>query len=253
MNNSIKAITFILIYNLFQSAHAQDNSRPYEFGLAGGLSVYQGDLTPNPLGSFETMRFAINLHAGKVLNRFFMVRANFIYSELRGDDRIYDHPAYRKQRNFNFQSPLSELSVLLLYNPLGKNYSNKGFSTYIFAGAGLSLLSIKRDHSAFNPAYFGDGSDLSQRIAVDDAHIPPHSIPAVPVGVGIRYNLTERIAVNAETSYRFLFTDYLDGFSKAASPALNDHYHTTTVGVIYRTGGNRTGGKNKNGCPAMKY
>ena len=253
MNNSIKAVTFILIYNFFQSTHAQDLNRPYEFGFAAGISVYQGDLTPNPLGSFETMQFAINLHAGKVLNRFFIVRANFIYSRLRGDDKIYDHPEYRQQRNFNFHSPLSELSVLLLYNPLGKNYSSKGFSTYFFAGAGLSLLAIKRDHSAFNAAYFGDGSDLPARIAVDDAHITPRVIPAVPVGVGIRYNLSERFAVNAETSYRFLFTDYLDGFSKAAQPALNDHYHTTTVGLIYRTAAKSKGSKNKNGCPVMKY
>ncbi len=241
-------MTFILMYNFFQSAHTQDLNRRYEFGLAAGISVYQGDLTPHRLGSFETMRLAINLHAGKVLSRFFIARANFTHGGLRGDDRIYDFPEYRKQRNFNFNSPVSELSVLLVYNPLGKNYSSKGFSPYVFAGAGASLLSIKKDHSAFNAAYFGDGSDLPARIAIDDAHQPPHLIPAVPVGVGVRYNLSERIAVNAEASYRFLFTDYLDGFSQAASPEFNDHYHTTTVGLIYRTGT-----KSKNACPVMKY
>ena len=248
MNSSIKAMTFILMYNFFQSAHTQDVNRRYEFGLAAGISVYQGDLTPHLLGSFETMRLAINLHAAKVLSRFFIARVNFTYGGLRGDDGIYDYPEYRKQRNFNFQSPVRELSVLLLYNPLGKNYSSKGFSPYLFAGAGLSLLTNKRDHSAFNYAYFGDGSDLPERIAMDDAHFPPRLIPVVPVGVGIRYNLSERIAVNAESSYRFLNTDYLDGFSLAANPALNDHYHTTTVGLIYRTGV-----KSKNACPVMKY
>ena len=69
----------------------------------------------------------------------------------------------------------------------------------------------------------------------------------IPVGAGIRYNLSPRIALTAEGSYRLVFTDYLDGFSVAANPKQNDHYHTMNVGVVYRLGK-----KNKLDCPVVR-
>jgi OOP family OmpA-OmpF porin len=250
MNSSIQSVIVSVIFFISQSLSAQQKNRHYEFGLAAGIIVYQGDLTPKQFGSYETMKLAVNLSAAKIISSSFSARANLIRANLRGDDAIYNNPEFRKQRNFNFTSPVTELSLLLVYNPLGKNYSSKGFSPYLFSGAGVSFFNIKRDHSAFNAAYFGDGSDLPARIAEDDAQTPPGIAPVVPIGAGIRYNLSERWAVNAESSYRLMFTDYLDGFSQAANPSRNDHYQTTTVGIIYRTG---AAAKNKNGCPTIRY
>lgn len=250
MNRGAKLAAAIIVLSFCQSAAAQQNISRYEFGLGAGIVMYQGDLTPWRFGSYETIRLGVNLHASRILSRSLSLRANLLFGGIKGDDAKYNNPEFRKQRNFNFTSPVTELSLLMVVNPLGKNFSSKGFSPYLFAGAGLGLLHIKRDHSAFNAAYFGDGSDLIQRIALDDRHNLPRMIPVVPVGAGIRYNLSNRIAIYAESSYRFLFTDYLDGFSQAANPAFKDHYHTTTVGLIYRTGGSAS---NSTACPVMKY
>jgi outer membrane receptor protein involved in Fe transport len=59
-------------------------------------------------------------------------------------------------------------------------------------------------------------------------------IPVLPMGIGIRYPISSRISINAETSYRFTFTDYLDGFSKAANDSRRDSYLSHTVGLIYK-------------------
>jgi hypothetical protein len=68
------------------------------------------------------------------------------------------------------------------------------------------------------------------------------------VGIGLRYGISSRLAVSVESSYRLMFTDYLDGFSQAANPEKNDHYHSTTIGLIYRIGK-----KNMLGCPVLRY
>ncbi|MBL0337037.1 MAG: hypothetical protein IPP73_17415 [Chitinophagaceae bacterium] len=52
--------------------------------------------------------------------------------------------------NFNFTSPVTELSVQLVYNPLGKNDADKGFAPYLFAGGGLAFLNIKRNWQGIN-------------------------------------------------------------------------------------------------------
>lgn len=244
----MKKIIAAVIICTSLTAGAQGKINKFEIGVSPAIFIYQGDLTPEQLGSFKTMRLGIILHGSKILNAAFSLRTNLAIGGLKGDDAKYNNPEYRKQRNFNFRTPVAEISELVVWNPLGKNYSEKGFSPYFFGGAGISLLKIKRDWSNFNAAYFGDGSDISAGLAADGSHKLPKLIPVIPAGAGVRYELSQRFAVNAETAYRFVFTDYLDGFSKAANPDRNDHYHTTSVGAIYKIGA-----KNKLGCPVMKY
>jgi hypothetical protein len=194
------------------------------------------------------MRFGFNLQGSKIMSQYFLLRANLAIGGLKGDDAKYNNPEFRKQRNFNFRSPVTEFSILGVWNPLGTNYSVKGISPYFFGGAGLSFVKIKKDWSNFNAAYFGDGSEVITGLALDEQHKPPRIIPAIPFGAGVRYNFSERIAINAESSYRVIFTDYLDGFSEAANPDQKDHYQTVSVGLIYRTGK-----KNTLNCPVVKY
>ena len=120
---------------------------------------------------------------------------------------------------------------------------------YIFSGAGVSLVRIRKDYSRMDPAVFGESSDVLTGLAVDNAKGTPRALFSVPVGVGAEYPLSERFSVNIETSYRFIFTDYLDGFSQSASPKYKDHYHSTSAGLIYKF-------KNKIkgvGCPVVKF
>jgi hypothetical protein len=222
-----------------------------EIGIAGGIGVYQGDLTPSRLGSFETMRFGLNLSAARIVSNSFSIRGNILIAGLRGNDAAYNNPEFRKERAFAFQSPVTELSLQLVLNPLGKNNKVKQLSPYFFAGIGAGFLNIQRDFSRFNADYFGATSPILQGIDEDLQVKPPSVVPVIPAGVGLRYNLSERFAINAEGMYRFLFTDYVDGVSKAANPKFNDHYHTTMIGVLFRTGYKGYGGRNKTGCPPV--
>ena len=248
--NKLKPLLAAAVIALFfaGTVSAQVSTQKFEIGLALSGFVYQGDLTPNRLGSFETARLGINLHGSRIMRGSFLLRTNLAIGGIRADERIYDEPDYRKQRALNARTPVIELTQLVVWNPLGSNYEDRGFSPYLYAGAGIGILNVRRDHSEFNTEFFGDASELEALIAEDMAHDPPNVVPVIPLGGGIRYNFSTRIAVHAESAYRLVFTDYLDGFSQAANPELDDHYQTYSIGAIYRIGK-----KNRLDCPVVRY
>jgi OOP family OmpA-OmpF porin len=234
---------------LHLTMHAQSERPKYEFGVNIGFLVYQGDLTPKQLGSFETQKLSLGFHAAGIMSRSFSWRGNLLLGKLKGDDAKYSDPEYRQQRNFNFTSPLTELTGQLVWNITGRNYADKGFSPYVFAGAGIAFLKIKRDWSRINAEYFpGETAEIWTGLAADTARSLPRMIPVLPVGAGINYYFTPRLGINAETSYRLSNTDYLDGFSQAANPKKKDHFLNYSVGVLYRTGK-----KNRLDCPVIRY
>jgi len=245
-NTAITAMGFLCIST---SATAQTDYPKYEFGVNIGLLMYQGDLAVERIGSARTQKFSLGMHASRILGPSFSLRANLVIGKLKGDDAIYNNPEFRKQRNFNFTSPVTELTGQLVWNATRNNYVEKGFSPYLFAGAGISFIKVKRDWSNFNAAYFGDEtSSVIMGLAADSAHSLPRIIPVIPVGGGIKYFLTPNIGVNAEASYRMATTDYLDGFSQAADPNKKDNYMGYSIGIVYRTGN-----KNRLGCPVIRY
>jgi hypothetical protein len=245
---TLTAIVFIVFLFISIKGKAQFY-KDMSVGLNGGIYVYQGDLTPQRIGSFRTIQPGFSFFAKKPINYFLAARIHVSIANLKGDDSRYPVPEYRQQRNFYFTSSVKEFSGQLVWNILGKNYEDKGIVPYIFSGAGVSFIKTRKDYSRMDTKVFVASSEVVAGLAVDNAHGTPRAIFAVPVGVGAEYPISNRFSVNIETSYRFIFTDYLDGFSQSANPKLQDHYHSTSAGIIYKFG-NRDKGI---GCPVMKY
>lgn len=229
-----KSIAFTFLFSLNSAIYAQIDLSQLEFGIAGGVFVYQGDLTPSRFGSYRTLRPAINLFVNRILNPSFSLRTGLFYGGLNGNDAAYKSPAWRQQRNFNFSSHLLELTELIVWNVWS---TDRKMTPYAFAGIGVSLLNIQRSWSNFNSEYFSNlGEDVYSRLQEDISHKTPKVLPVVPVGAGVRVSLTEKLSLFGETSYRLTRTDYLDGFSKSANPALYDHYQSHTIGLLYKFG-----------------
>ncbi len=248
MNFRLKIFLSVFVFiNSCVISAAQKKNAGIEIGAAVSSFIYLGDLTPNKIGSFQTIRGGINLQGSIIINNYFLFRTNLAIGGLKGDDAKYENPIFRKQRAFNFNTPVLEMSQLLVWNPAGNNFTGKGFSTYLLGGVGVSFFKIKRDWSNFNAAYYGSSSDLPNRIAIDSVHFLPAITPVFPIGIGFRYALSTSILLNGEYSYRLLFTDYLDGFSQAANADRGDRYLTISIGIIYRLGN-----KNRLGCPVIK-
>jgi hypothetical protein len=242
------AISFVLC-SYFSSVHAQINVPKHEIGFSAGMFIYQGDLTPEAAGAFKTPGFAINLFYNRILSRSFSLRTNLAHGKLMADDGNYDKPAWRQQRNFRFAARITEISELLVWNILGNNYGDqKIISPYIFGGVGLSSLHITRDWSRLNYDYFANEPTLVDGLAADTMHTLPGTIPVLPIGGGVRYAISNKLSIMAEASYRFTFSDYIDGFSKASNPDKNDHYVNYSIGIIYTFGK-----KSTLDCPIMRY
>lgn len=248
---ALKKFAAIVLLSLFFStkdSHAQFY-KDMSVGLNGGVYVYQGDLTPERFGSFKTMLPGISLFAKKPINHFLAARLQFSMASLKGDDSRYNKPEYRQKRNFYFTTPVKEFSAQLVWNILGKNYEDKGFMPYLFSGAGVSFIHVKKDYSRIDTTWFGESSDIFAGLAIDNARGTPRALLSVPVGIGAEYPISDRFSVNLEASYRFIFTDYLDGFSESVGPKYKDHYHSTSAGLIYKFG-NRDKGI---ACPVVRF
>lgn len=245
-----KVVLWLLLSMAVQLvSFSQWNVPKYEWGLGLGMLVYQGDLTPRQLGAFETQKFSLGLTASRLFSPSFSVRAQLLFGKLKGDDAKYDNPEYRQERNFLFTSPVTEFSGQLVWNLTGSFYRDKGFSPYLFAGAGFSLIRVRRDWSRMNTAYFTpETAEIWTGLAADSAHSLPRMIPVVPLGGGVRYFFSSRWGLNAEATYRVATTDYLDGFSQSANPDKKDNYLGYSLGLIYRSGK-----KNTLDCPRVRY
>lgn len=248
----MKAKTIVLVAVSMLFIAAKSNAQFYKdmsVGLNGGMYMYQGDLTPERFGSSTTIQPGFSVFAKKPINHFLAARVHISIAKLKGDDSRYGKPAFRQQRNFFFTTPVKEFSAQLVWNVLGKNYEDNGIMPYVFSGAGLAVVGIKKDYSRMDTAYFYKNEpEVMAGLAVDNATPLPRTLLSVPVGIGAEYPISNRLSVNIETAYRFIFTDYLDGFSQSANPKRQDHYHSTSVGLIYKFG-NRDKGV---GCPVIK-
>ncbi|HMR93021.1 MAG TPA: DUF6089 family protein [Chitinophagaceae bacterium] len=228
---------------------AQLNNVPrWQFTAGGGVFIYQGDLTPEKAGAYKTMRPLLYVAAARLVSPSFSLRLGLSGGSLRGDDSKYDEPAYRQQRNFNFHSGVTELTGTAEWNILARNYTGRGWAPYVFAGAGLSHLRIRRDWSRFNADYFSSEGQLLPGLQEDQAHRLPSLLPVVPVGAGARYYFSDRLGLQAETSYRLMSSDYLDGFSRSVNPDKKDNYYSHTISIVYRIGK-----KDMLKCPPLPY
>jgi hypothetical protein len=241
----IKQILIFVLLTQSVWVAAQKKTGTFELGAAIAAFTYQGDLTPEAIGSFKTMKPGFVLSASKIFTPSMALRLQIIAGSIKGDEAKYKQPEYRSHRAFSFRSPVVEVSPQLVWNVFGTNNSDRrDLSPYLFAGGTLSYFNLKPDGSKFDSAYFGDGSDIPARLATDEQKKLTKLKFTIPAGAGIRYNLSHRLALTGELSYHFPFTDYLDGFSKSVNPHKGDHYFISAIGIVFRFGV-----QDKLGCP----
>ena len=251
MNNGIRILLLSLIFlTAGFMVKAQKDGYKWQTGINAGIMVYQGDLAPSALGSYRTACLTGSVYISRIIDPYFAIRGNLAIGSLYGNDALFDKPYWKKDRNFRFSTPVTEISSMIVWNPFGNNNNelNMRFTPYLMGGAGISLLNINRDYSRMNRVFFPSGSKIGQGLSLDSLHSLPNSLLVLPIGAGVSYYLSPQFSLTFETIFRYTFSDYLDGFSHAGNPNQKDYYHTHTLGLVYRFG--KT---NMLDCPIMKY
>ena len=175
-----------LLFAALRSLPAQEYR--YEFGPSLGVSGYLGDLNKSNMYKHP------GLVAGGIFryiaNSRWAIKGDLLYTGLKGnsDDVQSKFP---HDQHYSFSSSVIDLGGQVEFNFLhfgsGPRYKNyKRISPYLTLGLGMSL--------AFTDGKTGVAMNL-------------------PMGVGLKYKLKERLNLGFEFTMRKCFGDNLDGMS----------------------------------------
>lgn len=212
MNRITLALASLLVFSSASKAQMYfETVQKGEFGVTLGGAHYFGDL--NNRAAFNRPRPALGLFFRKQFGNYVSARISGHYAQLGYSD-IYSKNEFQRLRNLSFNTNIYEVAVQGDFNffKFLPQDPARNFTPYVTLGVGLMN---------FDPYAYLDGQKNYLRpLGTEGQTIgyqgrKPYSTTAVviPFGVGIKYNLTEKINISFEVAHRFTFTDYLDDVS----------------------------------------
>lgn len=231
----MKRFLIALLPFLFAFHESRSQSLGTEIGIGAGASIYQGDLSPHWLGSYSKPNPSFQLFAQENLFPLVAIRAGYAFAPVRDDEKNYEGGVH-KFRNFAFSANIHEFSAQLVINPQMSNGEEEvgNIHPYLFVGIGFAFTQIQRNWNNFNYSFPYWQSWVLPGLQTDSLKKMPTSVVTMPVGMGIRYQLSDGIAIYGEVNKRIARTEYLDGFSKSANRNENDGFASITIGLILR-------------------
>jgi hypothetical protein len=216
----MKLAALILFILFTGNAKAQTQDFEYvqkgEFGVTVGLAHYFGDL--NTRVGLNRPKPALGLFFRKAFGNYVGLRLSAHYAQLGYSD-VYSKNEYQKFRNLSFNTNIWEVALQGDFNffkfvPTNPDY---GFTPYITLGIGAFT---------YDPYAFSNGEKEYLRPLGTEGQLvgykgrKPYNTLAIciPLGVGIKYNLSEKINFSFEVAHRFTTTDYLDDVSTTYAP-----------------------------------
>jgi len=185
----------------------------FEVGAFLGASNYKGDLNDATALVPHEYNHAIGVSIRYNANRYLSLKSNLFKGQISGDDSNSNF-VETQMRNLNFRANIVEFSTQFEFNLLPYAMREKKISApYLFVGAGGMY---------FNPQaqVRGNWVDL-QPLGTEGQGYPGLSNETlyskyqvvVPMGIGFKFSLNEKINLGFEFGARKTFTDYLDDVS----------------------------------------
>jgi len=200
MNKREIVYTFLFVvysFFFFPNLKAQDD---YKFEIGGmiGTSFYMGDANKTSLYKDPGLSAGVIFRYNPDLR--WSVKNNFVIGKVSGDTRNSGNK-FPLNQEADFSRMFYELGTQVEFNFF--NYSDKfGYlgakriSPYIFTGVGLTLGSGKKTFLDLN----------------------------IPIGIGVKYKIKDRINLGFEFSFRKLFSDSFDVTEKNDGFNLDEPY-----------------------------
>jgi hypothetical protein len=223
------SLSYLTSFSQYEDA----TSTYWEGGIQFGPSNFLGDLGGNPgKGSpfikdhqFKTTRFLGGIYAEAYPSEWLGIRTAFNFGSIEGDDAYTKEAGgieeSRKARNLNFKSKIFELwvaaevypFVAFEYDPSDTYHKLR---PYFLAGVG---------GFHFNPE--GKDPATGDWVKLRPLHTEGEGFPEypdskqyslwqvnIPLGIGIKYYITENTTLSFECIHRKSFCDYIDDVSK---------------------------------------
>jgi opacity protein-like surface antigen len=231
-------ITLVALFLLFfcGSAEAQNKRfKTYEVHLGIGAVNVMGDIGGG-FSEFQISQTRPILYVGGRydFNEYLSGKVNFFAGKAAGDDAVLSNAA-NNLHPLSFLSSVREVSAQVEWNfvhihkAIGSIFAARhGVSgaelqtrPYIFAGMGF----VYADADVENPSQVElPGETIAKH---------PYGGLALPIGIGIRTDLSFNWALGLELGGRFCTSDYIDGFHSSSSKH-DDAYFFTTLHLAYK-------------------
>jgi hypothetical protein len=180
-----------------------------EVGLMLGGSVYSGDLSP-ALVNFQFIRPAAGIFYRYNYTTHWAAKAAIFAGTITANDAASSDP-FQQNRNLSFTSRIFELTGNIEFNFLeyATGDSKRPFTPYIFTGLSVFDFNPKADFNGELVELKPLGTE-GQNLA--NPPVKPYSLVqlAIPLGLGIKWNLGQRFCLGFEIGSRKTFTRYLD-------------------------------------------
>jgi hypothetical protein len=205
-----------------------------EITSSAGPLMYLGELGGNPGKgrpflkdvNLPSTRIGAGVDIGYRFNDLLALRLSFNKGELRGADSLVKDKGgveiWRKVRDLHFRTAISEFYAAMEIYPsslFGELFSGlSGLRPYGIIGIGIFH---------FNPqALYTSADNVSQWIDLQPLHLegqgmkeyPGRTVYSltqleIPLGAGLKYDLSDNAFLAVEVLYRKTFTDYIDDVS----------------------------------------
>ncbi|HPD24720.1 MAG: DUF6089 family protein [Bacteroidales bacterium] len=200
---SLKVLFVVLLFNC--SGTKTFSQKGIEFGGHVGGAYYMGDL--NLSNHFYQPHLNFGGFFRYHFNGRYNLRLNGLYTRLSADDADFNN-RFQVLRDRRFETSLIELAGMFEINfkpYLIGDTRKESFTPYLQAGLALYLANSAQDI-----------------IGV-----------AIPIGFGVKKNLTPRLVLGAEWSFRKTFSDYLDSVSGEDLSNYDSNYGISVDDVLW--------------------
>jgi hypothetical protein len=183
----------------------------WEIGAQGGVSVYNGDLSPvDNLDYFRMLRPMGGVFLRYGPTEWLGFRLGYIATRLHGNADFNTTTVYNRQAVL-LRTPLQELALTAELAPVPLRLFGLRFRPFLYGG-----VAVYR----FSPQLRIDGNWIEMQPLGTEGQGLPGQPPryrttrvAVPAGGGLRVAVSDRIVLGGELGGRLPFTDYLDDIS----------------------------------------
>ena len=182
-------MTLLMLCATLTASAQQDDEYLMEIGGGVGMVSYQGDFNGKITSGMQPAGAIV---WRRLLNPYMGFRVTGMMGKLKGDaTRVETYYPDETTRSYSFDRSLTDISVTYEYNfwPYGTGRDYRGakrLTPFVFGGIGATYVS---------------GGEKKVFTA------------NVPIGLGIKYKLKERLNVGLEWSMHFSLSDELDGIA----------------------------------------
>ncbi len=264
---SLKLKYIIVGISLITSLPAMSQRNIYNWRLTGyyGYMNYRGDIKTGIVPQYTNFS-SFGFEIEKFQGNSFAWQINYLRGVLAANDIAYDKNDFidisksNFERGLNFKTGINDLSLrLAFYTDNNKIFFNRSFiAPYIFAGIGISNFTVYSDlyntngrYYYYNNAIYDGPSGTNANQIMQDGIFETNVLSLktegvnydsvvlnIPLGIGLKFRLSERINIDVRADAKYYFTDYLDDISGTYPSESLQNYPSNPTGVIDNYRGN---------------